>query len=269
MLVEIFNKGTLLVYIFCIYYRKNKTRIDFLTYKFVINSKTYSHESLKSLLVLVKIYFILQILTNQQRQKPDETNDSEFYSTPKFVYHLDSNFRKNLSELYEEEFENNCSVLDLMSSWDSYLPRNLKYKKVIGHGLNKEELERNKALDDYWIQNFNINQKIPLENETIDYCLMVAAWQYLQYPEKITEEVARVLDQKGKFIIAFSNRAFWHKAPNIWTYSNETERIEYVRNILVANGFCEPRVIKKFIEANSFLPFFNRDPFYCLISEKN
>tara|TARA_B100000212_G_scaffold333634_1_gene303319 strand:- start:135 stop:773 length:639 start_codon:yes stop_codon:yes gene_type:complete len=210
----------------------------------------------------------LQILSNQQRQKPDETNDSLFYSTPKFVYHLDSNFRKNLTELYEEEIDNNSSILDLMSSWDSYLPKKFQYKKVIGHGLNREELERNKVLNDYWIQNFNINQKIPLEDETIDYCLMVAAWQYLQYPEKITEEISRILNQNGKFIVAFSNRAFWHKAPNIWTYSNERERIEYVRNILVSNGFCDPKVIKKFTQPNSFLPFLNRDPFYCLISEK-
>ena len=211
----------------------------------------------------------MEILSNQQRQKPDETNDSLFYSTPKFVYHLDSNFRKTLSELYKDEIENNSIVLDLMSSWDSYLPKNIKYKKVIGHGLNNEELQRNKAFDNYWIQNFNIDQKVPLEDATIDYCLMIAAWQYLQYPERIAEEIARVLTQKGKLIIAFSNRAFWHKAPNIWTYSNEEERINYVRNILVANGFCEPRVIKKFTEENSFLPFFNRDPFYCLISEKN
>ena len=211
----------------------------------------------------------MEILSNQQRQKPDETNDSLFYSTPKFVYHLDSNFRKTLSELYKIEIENNSIVLDLMSSWDSYLPKNIKYKKVIGHGLNNEELQRNKAFDNYWIQNFNIDQKVPLEDATIDYCLMIAAWQYLQYPERIAEEIARVLTQKGKLIIAFSNRAFWHKAPNIWTYSNEEERINYVRNILVANGFCEPRVIKKFTEENSFLPFFNRDPFYCLISEKN
>ena len=89
----------------------------------------------------------MELLTNLQRRKQDETDDSEFYSTPKFVYHLDKNFRKNLSELYEREFKNNCSILDLMSSWDSYLPRNFKYKKVIGHGLNKEELERNKSFD--------------------------------------------------------------------------------------------------------------------------
>ena len=210
----------------------------------------------------------MQVLNDHQRQKLDETNDSLFYSTPKFVYHLDSNFRRNLSELYEKEIESNSTILDLMSSWDSYLPKNIRNKKVIGHGLNKEELERNNAFDNFWIQNFNENQIIPLEDEIIDYCLMVAAWQYLQYPEKIAEEIARILNRNGKLIIAFSNRAFWHKAPNIWTYSNETERVEYVRNILISNGFCEPRVIKKFTQENSFLPFLNRDPFYCIISEK-
>ncbi len=210
----------------------------------------------------------MKILSNQQRQKQDETNDSLFYSTPKFVYHLDSNFRENLSKVYEREIKNNSCVLDLMSSWDSYLPKNIKYKKVIGHGLNREELERNRAFNHYWIQNFNINQSIPLEDESIDYCLMVAAWQYLQYPEKIAEEIARILNPNGKFIIAFSNRAFWHKAPNIWTYSSEIERIEYVREVLVGNGFYQPRVIKKFTQENSFLPFLNRDPFYCIISEK-
>ena len=210
----------------------------------------------------------MEILTYRQRQKQDETDDSEFYSTPKFVYHLDANFRNNLSALYKKEIKNNSSILDLMSSWDSYLPKNIKYKKVIGHGLNKEELDKNKALNNYWVQNFNTNQKIPLENETIDYCLMVAAWQYLQFPEKIAEEIARILNKNGKFIISFSNRAFWHKAPNIWTYSSENERIIYVRNILVANGFSEPNVIKKFTQEKSLLPFLNNDPFYCLISEK-
>ena len=210
----------------------------------------------------------MEILSNQQRQKPDETNDSLFYSTPKFVYHLDSNFRNNLSEVYKKEIQNHSSVLDLMSSWDSYLPKEIKYKKVIGHGLNEEELKKNKAFDNFWIQNFNTSQAIPLDNKSIDYCLMVAAWQYLQYPEKITEEIARILTDEGKFIISFSNRAFWHKAPNIWTFSNEKERVNYVRSILVSNGFHEPTVISKFTSENSLLPLLNRDPFYCLISKK-
>ena len=212
----------------------------------------------------------MEILNINQRKKLDESNDFNFYASPKFVYHLDSNFRKLLTQIYDKEIDNESIILDLMSSWDSYLPAAKKYKRVIGHGLNKEELQRNKSFDDFWLQNFNEDQNIPLENDSVDYCLMVAAWQYLQYPENISMEISRVLRDNGKFIIAFSNRAFWTKAPNIWTYSDENQRVEYVRNVLISNGFNEPKIIKKQTSNNfKLLPFFNYDPFYCLIAGKS
>jgi len=211
----------------------------------------------------------LEVLNNYQRKKLDESNDEDFYTEPKFVYHLDSNFRQCLSDIYQNEISDYSTVLDLMSSWDSYLPEGKKYKKVIGHGLNKQELKKNKIFDSFWIQNFNINQEIPLDNESVDYCLMVAAWQYLQYPEKIANEIERILTNQGKFIVAFSNRAFWHKAPNIWTSSSEEERVRYVRKVLITNGFKEPKIIKKFNEPSlNIFNFLNKDPFYCLIATK-
>ena len=211
----------------------------------------------------------MEVLNNYQRKKLDESNDEEFYSEPKFVYHLDSNFRQYLSQVYKDEIDEYSTVLDLMSSWDSYLPKENTYQKVIGHGLNKKELERNNILDSFWVQNFNLNQDIRLENGSIDYCLMVAAWQYLQYPENLTNEISRILSDKGKIIVSFSNRAFWHKAPNIWTTSTEDERVQYVRKVLISNGFKEPRIIKKFDEPDlNIFNFFKKDPFYCLIATK-
>ena len=211
----------------------------------------------------------MEVLNNYQRKKLDESNDEEFYSEPKFVYHLDSNFRQYLSQVYKDEIDEYSTVLDLMSSWDSYLPKENKYQKVIGHGLNKKELERNNILDSFWVQNFNLNQDIRLENGSIDYCLMVAAWQFLQYPENLTKEISRILSDKGKLIVSFSNRAFWHKAPNIWTTSTEDERVQYVRKVLISNGFKEPRIIKKFNEPDlNIFNFFKKDPFYCLIASK-
>ena len=115
-----------------------------------------------------------------------------------------------------------------------------------------------------------LSQEIPLDSGSIDYCLMVAAWQYLQYPENLAKEIARILSDKGKFLVSFSNRAFWHKAPNIWTRSTEEERLKYVRKVLVSNGFKEPRIIKKFNNnALDFLPLLKSDPFYCLIANKD
>ena len=211
----------------------------------------------------------MEVLSNYQRKKPDESNDEEFYSDPKFVYHLDLNFRQYLSKIYNNEITDNSTVLDLMSSWDSYLPKKKKYKKVIGHGLNNQELEKNQILEKYWIQNFNLNQEIPLDSKSVDYCLMVAAWQYLQYPENLTKEIVRILSDDGKFIISFSNRAFWHKAPNIWTTSTEEERVKYVRKVLITNGFNEPKIIKKFNQQDfKIINFLKKDPFYCLIATK-
>ena len=211
----------------------------------------------------------MKVLNNYQRRKLDESNDEEFYSNPKFVYHLDANFRQYLTGIYEDEITEHSTILDLMSSWDSYLPKGKKYKKVIGHGLNKQELKKNKIFDSYWIQNFNLNQEIPLDKESVDFCLMVAAWQYFQYPENLTKEIARILTRQGKIIIAFSNRAFWHKSPNIWTSSSEDERVEYVKKVLITNGFNEPKIIKKFNQpVPNLFSFFNKDPFYCLIANK-
>ena len=129
---------------------------------------------------------------------------------------------------------------------------------------------KNKILNSFWIQNFNTNQTIPLDTESVDYCLMVAAWQYLQYPEKLSREIARILSNRGKIIVSFSNRAFWHKAPNIWTTSSEEGRLKYVRKVLISNGFEEPKIIKKFnSQTFNLLPFLKNDPFYCLIAQKS
>ena len=54
----------------------------------------------------------MEILNNYQRKKLDESNDQEFYSDPKFVYHLDANFRKHLSDIYENEIANDSVKID-------------------------------------------------------------------------------------------------------------------------------------------------------------
>jgi len=38
----------------------------------------------------------LDVLNNYQREKLDESNDEDFYSDPKFVYHLDANFSETI-----------------------------------------------------------------------------------------------------------------------------------------------------------------------------
>ncbi len=209
-----------------------------------------------------------KVLRDSDRLKQDSSDDSLFYSQPRFVHHLDEAFRARLTGLYREQISCDSVILDLMSSWVSHLPTDIKYKKVIGHGLNKIELEKNKCLDKYWVQDLNLDQKLPLEDSSIDVCLMVAAWQYLQQPEELAEELKRVIKKQGKLIISFSNRAFWTKAPRVWTNGTYLDHINYISAVLLAQGWPAPESIAEETTLKSvfgFLPL-KGDPFFSVIA---
>jgi hypothetical protein len=42
-----------------------------------------------------------------------------------------------------------------MSSWVSHLPPEVKYEKVLGHGLNAAELAKNKQMDSFFVRDLN------------------------------------------------------------------------------------------------------------------
>ena len=210
-------------------------------------------------------------LLDYLREKEDTNNDAIFYSQPKLVHHLDNSFRNRLTSLYKKELRSNSTILDLMSSWVSHLPKDVKYKKVIAHGLNINELEKNERADRFWVQNLNIKQNLPLEDNSIDYVLVVAGWQYLQYPEKVTSEIRRVLSKNGKLIISFSNRAFWSKTPKIWLENSDKGRIEYITDLVRSYDFKIKDIFEESKNDSNFLSLigFSRDPFYSIVASTN
>ena len=210
-------------------------------------------------------------LSTDDRGKSDISDDEIFYQQPRFVHHLSDSFRTRLTNLYSDYLLNHHVILDLMSSWVSHLPHNIKYKKVIGHGMNESELRSNKRLDRFWVQNLNKTQTMPIEDSTIDVGLIVAGWQYLQYPEKVSLELSRIIKADSLLIISFTNRAFWTKAPNIWTYSSEEKRIEYVTNVLTSNGWRIERILNERTHDKKLFGFYTSesDPFFSVIARNN
>tara|TARA_Y100001968_G_scaffold196612_1_gene180349 strand:+ start:3942 stop:4430 length:489 start_codon:yes stop_codon:yes gene_type:complete len=158
-----------------------------------------------------------------------------------------------------------------MSSWVSHLPSNIKYKKVIGHGMNEAELSSNERLDNFWIQNLNKTQNMAIEDSSIDVGLIVAGWQYLQYPESVSLELSRIIKSESLLIISFTNRAFWSKAPNIWTSSSEEGRIEYVKSVLIGNGWKIVKIFKEKTYDKKLFGFYSAesDPFFSVIARNN
>ena len=210
-------------------------------------------------------------LSINDRNKSDISDDEIFYQQPRFVHHLSDSFRNRLTSLYSEYLLNHHIILDLMSSWVSHLPSNISYKKVIGHGMNEAELSSNERLDRFFVQNLNKKQNMPIEDSSVDVGLIVAGWQYLQYPEKVSLELSRVIKSDSLLIISFTNRAFWTKAPNIWTYSSEEKRIEYVTSVLTSNGWRIEKILNEKTQDKKLFGFYSSesDPFFSVIARNN
>ena len=210
-------------------------------------------------------------LSTYDRTKTEISDDEIFYQQPRFVHHLSDSFRNRLTSLYSEYLLNHHIILDLMSSWVSHLPSNISYKKVIGHGMNEAELSSNERLDRFFVQNLNKKQNMPIEDSSVDVGLIVAGWQYLQYPEKVSLELSRVIKSDSLLIISFTNRAFWTKAPNIWTYSSEEKRIEYVTSVLTSNGWRIEKILNEKTQDKKLFGFYSSesDPFFSVIARNN
>ncbi len=213
---------------------------------------------------------VQQVLSAAQRVKLDGSDDALFYAEPRFVQHLDASFRSRLTALYRERIPPCAVVLDLMSSWVSHLPEGLTYDEVIGHGLNARELEANPRLDRHWVQNLNRDQVLPLADASVDAVLIVAGWQYLQQPEAIAAELLRVVRPAGQVIVAFSNRMFFQKAPQVWTDGSDRDHLEFVARVLAAQGWTVEAVIAEDTPAQGPLGWLGGkgDPFFAVIGRK-
>lgn len=213
---------------------------------------------------------VVQVLKESQRRKWDASDDALFYAEPRFVQHLDAAFRQRLTQLYRERIPSGAVVLDLMSSWVSHLPEEGSYGSVIGHGLNAKELAANPRLDRSWVQNLNQQQRLPLESESVDATLIVAGWQYLQYPEPLAAELLRITRQGGQLIVAFSNRMFFTKAPQIWADGGDRDHLAYVADVLIAQGWPAPALIAESTRASGLAGWVGAkgDPFFAVIATK-
>ncbi|MBL1211576.1 class I SAM-dependent methyltransferase [Geminocystis sp. GBBB08] len=213
------------------------------------------------------------LLQPHQRTKLDDSEDNYFYSYPRFVNHVDDNFIQQLTNLYRQELQSNSRILDLMSSWVSHLPPEMEFSHIEGHGMNQEELAKNKRLNHYFIQNLNQNLQLPLEDQYFDAVLCAVSVQYLQYPEAIFSEIARILKSNGVAIFTFSNRMFYQKAISVWREATDRQRIHLVKSYFQSiPDFKPPQILATQPELPAILQMLGigaKDPFYAVFARKN
>ncbi|MEE4357233.1 MAG: methyltransferase domain-containing protein [Desulfococcaceae bacterium] len=168
--------------------------------------------------------------------REDEGPDDNFYKKPRFVQHLDSAAIRVIKELHGNMLQDGMKVLDLMSSWTSHLPDNFRAEGITGLGMNKAELEKNTALTDRIVHDLNQRPELPFADGSFDAVICTASVEYLIHPEKVFDEMARVLKKDGTALMTFSNRWFPPKAIRIWKEITEFERMGLVLEYFLGSG---------------------------------
>ena len=148
--------------------------------------------------------------------KEDGGDDLAFYAPARLVTHIDEGAVAALTSFYRDTLPNGGRVLDLMSSWVSHLPADRTYEKVVGHGMNAEELAANPRLDRWFVADLNADPALPLTDDAFDAALCCVGVQYLQRPFEVFAEVRRVLAAGAPFVVSYANRCFSTEAVAIW-----------------------------------------------------
>jgi SAM-dependent methyltransferase len=212
------------------------------------------------------------LLQPAQRTKLDESSDTFFYDAPRFVTHVDDGFIQRLTDLYRDRLTPGSRIFDMMSSWVSHLPDDLALDWVEGHGMNAEELAKNRRLDHYFVQNLNEIPRLPLADQSFDAVLNTVSVQYLQQPEAVFGEIYRILKPGGLAIISFSNRMFYQKAIAAWRDGSESNRVSLVKGYFKSvPGFSTPEVITHTPSLPAILQMLGMpggDPFYAIVAER-
>ena len=157
----------------------------------------------------------------------DEADDSEFYSFPRRVVHIDDGAIDALTRLYAALLPAGGRVLDLMSSWRSHLPAGFG-GTVIGLGLNAVEMAENPQLAAAVVHDLNREPRLPFGDATFDAVVCAVSVQYLTKPLEVFRDVCRVLRPGAPFVVSFSNRCFPDKAVALWRLTDDQEHAEAV-----------------------------------------
>jgi SAM-dependent methyltransferase len=178
----------------------------------------------------------MQPLPEEAFRRYDESPDEEFYLLPRFVTHIDDRAIAAVTQLYREFFPPGGEILDLMSSWISHLPPEVRYRRVVGLGMNEAELRRNERLDSYVVHNLNTEPRLPFADAEFDGCGICVSIDYLTRPVEVLREVGRVSKVGAPVVITFSNRCFPTKAVAFWHQLDDRGRMRLVERYLGEAG---------------------------------
>ena len=192
----------------------------------------------------------------------DESPDELFYAPPRFVTHIDDGAIAAVTQLYREYFPAGGAVLDLMSSWVSHLPAEIVYRRVVGLGMNREELAANPRLHAWVVQDLNETPRLPFDDAQFDAAGICVSVDYLTRPVDVLRDCGRVLRPGAPLVITFSNRCFPTKVTAAWRMLDDRGHQELVARYLTeAGNWAEMETLDRSPSPDS-------DPLYAVIARR-
>ena len=152
------------------------------------------------------------VLDRRAALRVDQTSDALFYRQARLVPHIDVGAIAAVGELVRRLVPPGADVLDLMSSYRSHLPEDVPLGRVVGLGMNEEELAANPQLDEWILADLNADPALPFDDERFGAALCTVSVQYLTRPVAVFREFRRVLKPVAPFVVNFSNLCFPTKA---------------------------------------------------------
>jgi SAM-dependent methyltransferase len=172
-------------------------------------------------------------------QRENEADDCLFYESTRLVKHVDSIASDHISEIYSRFLNPGIKVLDLMSGSSSHLPEDMPSLEITGLGLNQAELDKNTALHHRVVHNLNQNPILPFENQQFDLVICSLSVEYLNQPQAVFKDIARILKPEAQLIITFSDRWLTQKVTRIWKMLYPFERMGLVTDFFKSTGRFE------------------------------
>lgn len=203
--------------------------------------------------------------TSSDLTPQDTTPDPSFYSTPRFVTHIDDHAIALLKRYYATALPPSGRILDLCSSWVSHFPAELEARavatkkqqqqqrgtpsktdesdpglEVVGLGLSAPELDANPILAERVVQDLNRQPGVRIaaaEGRPWDATVCVVSVDYLTQPVAVLSSIRERTRPGGMVHLVVSNRCFPTKCVARWLRVREPERLEMVADYLQFSGW--------------------------------
>jgi SAM-dependent methyltransferase len=197
-------------------------------------------------------------------QRLDENPDTLFYEFPRKVVHIDDAAIAAVKQFFQETLPPDAMVLDLLSSWRSHWPEGFPKQRLVGLGLNAEEMAENPHLDDYVVHDVNADQRLPFPDDEFDAVVLTVSIQYITRPIELFQDVNRILKPGGLFAVIFSNRMFPTKAVAVWRAMDDEQHIKLINSYFhYAGNFDAPEAQDRTPLADDYT-----DPVYVVMARK-